>query len=167
MHILLIFMFFHFIPNRLLYSVFLTQFPTPNPADESMKYETPRTGILNFTHMTISFSRFIYFTCHTSFLVQRDHTLWVWSNFSHHRTGYFPLQFHTRISNFMFHKSTPTLIFLRFTFIHTQVSFLSFILSFIKYNIFSQAYIVRTTRGHHTIVFHTTFLIQHLGTIVA
>ena len=30
---------------------------------------------LNFTHMTISFSGFIYFKClHTSFLVQRDHT---------------------------------------------------------------------------------------------
>jgi hypothetical protein len=29
--------------------------------------------------MTISFSRSIYFTClHTSFLVQRDHTLWLW-----------------------------------------------------------------------------------------
>jgi hypothetical protein len=30
---------------------------------ETMKDETPRTGILNFTHMTISFSRSIYFTC--------------------------------------------------------------------------------------------------------
>jgi hypothetical protein len=40
-----------------------------------------RTGILKFTHMTFS-TRFIYFTClHTSFLVQHDHTLWVWSKF--------------------------------------------------------------------------------------
>jgi hypothetical protein len=47
-----------------------------------MKDETPRTGILNFKHMNISFSCLIYFTCiHTSFLVQRDHTLWVWSIF--------------------------------------------------------------------------------------
>jgi hypothetical protein len=36
--------------------------------------------------MTFS-SRFIYFTClYTSFLVQRDHTLWVWSFF--YTTGY-------------------------------------------------------------------------------
>jgi hypothetical protein len=63
-------------PNRFLYSILLIHVPTPipRPADESMKDETPRTGILNFTHMTFS-SRFIYFTClHTSFLVQRDHT---------------------------------------------------------------------------------------------
>jgi hypothetical protein len=165
MHILLIFMLFHFIPNRLLYSVFLTQLPTPIPADESMKDEMPRTGILNFTHMTISFSCFLYFTrLHTSFLVQRDHTLWVWSNVLHHRTGYFPLQFHIRISNFMFHKSTPTLIFLRFTFIHTQVSFLSFILSFIKYNIFSQAYIVRTTRSRPS-HYHISHLLHFLSNI--
>ena len=51
-------------------------------------------------------------------------------------TGYIlPLQFHTCISNFMFHKSTPTRIFLRFTFIQIQVVFLSFFLSSIKYNI--------------------------------
>jgi hypothetical protein len=36
-----------------------------------------------------------------------------------------PIQFHTRISNFMFQKSTPTLIFLRFTFMHIQVFFYS------------------------------------------
>ena len=64
-------------PNRFLYSILLIHVPTPIPADESMKDETPRTGILKFTHMTFS-SRFIYFTClYTSFLVQRDHTLWV------------------------------------------------------------------------------------------
>ena len=34
--------------------------------------------------------------------------------------------------------------------------FLSLILSFIKFYIFSQAYIVPTTRGHHTIILHTT-----------
>ena len=64
-------------PNRFLYSILLIHVPTPIPADESMRDETPRTGILKFTHMTFS-SRFIYFTClYTSFLVQRDHTLWV------------------------------------------------------------------------------------------
>ena len=83
------------------------------------------SGILNFTHMTISFSRLIYFTClHTSFLVQRDHTfiLLEYSNFFTPQ-DILPIQFHTRISNFMFQKSTPTLIFLRFTFIHIQVAF--------------------------------------------
>jgi hypothetical protein len=98
------------------------------PADESMKDETPCKGILNFTYMTISFSRFIYFTClHTSFLVQRDHTFWADQMFFY-TTGYIlPLQFynHTCISNFMFHKSAPVLIFLRFTFIQIQVVFSS------------------------------------------
>ena len=44
-----------------------------------------------------------------------------------------PIQFHTRISNFMFQKSTLTLIFLRFTFIHIQV-----VLYFLFF--YSQAY---------------------------
>jgi hypothetical protein len=85
----------------------------PADAEESMrtmKDETPRTGILNFTHMTISFSRFIYFTClHTSFLVQRDHTLWVWSNiyFTPQDIFYLYNFTHACISSFVFHKSTP------------------------------------------------------------
>jgi hypothetical protein len=62
--------------------------------------------------MTISFSRLIYFTClHTSFLVQPDHTPWVWSNFfTPQPQDILPIQFHTHISNFMFQKSTPTLV---------------------------------------------------------
>jgi hypothetical protein len=69
-------------------------------------------------------------------------------------TGYFTVTIYICISTFMFDKSTPTFIFLRFTIIQIQV-FLSLILSFIKFYIFSQVYIVWTTRGHHTIIFHT------------
>ena len=61
-----------------------------------------------------SFSRFIYFTClHTSFSVQRDHTLWVGLTVT--------ILTHASRSNFMFHKFTLVLIFLRFTFIQIQV----------------------------------------------
>jgi hypothetical protein len=55
-------------PNRFLYSILLIHVPTPIPADESMKDETPRTGILQFTHMTFS-SRFIYFTYFTFYIL--------------------------------------------------------------------------------------------------
>jgi hypothetical protein len=127
------------------------------PADESMMDETLCKGILNFTHMTISFSRFIYFTClHTSFLVQRDHTFWADQMFFY-TTGYIlPLQFynHTCTSNFMFHKSTPVLIFLRFTFIQIQVVFSS-VLS--QHN-FSQVYhCANNTRPSHYHISHYTF----------
>jgi hypothetical protein len=93
--------------------ILLTHVPTPTPCwrvHETMKDETPCTGILNFTHMTISFSRFIYFTClHTSFLVQRNHTLWVWSNiyFTPQDIFYLYNFTHACISSFVFHKSTP------------------------------------------------------------
>ena len=92
---------------------------------------------LNFTHMTISFSGFIYFKClHTSFLVQRDHTRLGLINFRTPQDMFYRYNFtHACISNFMYHKSTPTRIFLRFTFIQIQVVFLSFFLSSIKYNI--------------------------------
>jgi hypothetical protein len=103
--------------------------------------------------MPISFSRLIYFTClHTSLLVQRDHTPWVWSNFFTPQ-GILPIQFHTRISNFMFQKSTPTLIFLRFAFIHIQVFFYFLFSGLSNTTFFSQAYIVPTTRGLHIIIF--------------
>jgi hypothetical protein len=69
-------------------------------------------------------------------------------------TGYFTVTILHFISTFMFNKSTPTFIFLMFTIIQIEV-FLSLILSFIKFYIFSQAYIVPTTPGHHTIIFHT------------
>jgi hypothetical protein len=70
--------------------------------------------------MTISLSRFIYFTClHTSFLVQRDHTFWADQMFFTPQDIFYRYNFtitHACISNFMFHKSTPVLIFLSFTY---------------------------------------------------
>ena len=55
-------------PNRFLYSVSFSHVCQPQiAADESMKDETPHTGILNFTHITISFyvsvSLFCFKTC--------------------------------------------------------------------------------------------------------
>ena len=120
-----------------------------------MKDETPRTKILNFTHMTTSFARFIYFTClHTSFFIIRSYSLGL-IKYIFYITGYIlPLQFYTCISYFVFHKSTPVLIFLRFTFIQIQLVFFNFYPQFhpIQHNFHR---IVPTTRGHHTIIFHT------------
>jgi hypothetical protein len=128
---------------------------------------------LNFTHMTISFSRFIYFTClHTSFLVQCDHTLWVWSNiyFTPQDIFYLYNFTHACISSFVFHKSTPVgyLYFLG-SHLYKYKSFFYLLSSVSSNTTFSQAYIVPTTRGHHTIIFHTalfdlTFYRDYWGT---
>ena len=70
-----------------------------------------------------------------------------------------PIQFHTRISNFMFQKSsTLTLIFLRSTFIHIQVSFFFFIPRLIKYNIFfTSIHCANNTRPSHYHISHYIF----------
>ena len=92
---------------------------TEIPADESMKDETPLTGTLNFTHLTISFSRFIYFAClDTSLLVQRDHI--PFGSDQIFFDIFYRCNFNSCISNFMFHKSSPVLLFLRFAFIQLK-----------------------------------------------
>ena len=81
-------MFFHFIPNQLLYSVFLTQLPTPIPAEESMKDETPRTGILNFTHDYLHALYIIYMPPYKLFSTVRSYLLGLIKTFLHHGIFY-------------------------------------------------------------------------------
>ena len=67
----------------------------------------------------------------------------------------------------MFHKSTPALIFPRFTFIQIQVFFIFFPqFHQIQHN-FNRHTLRTTGGGHHIIIFHTTPFEEHLGTIVA
>ena len=73
------------------------------------------------------------------FSTARSYSLSMIKKILHHMVTYFTDQFNfTHISNFMFQKSTLTLIFLRFTFIHIQVVlyFLFSILRLIEHNIF-------------------------------
>ena len=142
-------------PNRFLYSILLIHVPTPIPADESMKDETPRTGILNFTHMTFS-SRFIfYMPPYKLFSTARSYSSSVIKIFLHHRIFY----------RYNFTHASPIFcsknlhLHLYFLGSHLYIYKCFFILRFIIYNIFSQAYIVQTTPGHHTIIFHTTIFI--------
>jgi hypothetical protein len=79
--------------------------------------------ILHTLH-TISFSRFIYFAClDTSFLLQRDYI--PFGSDQIFFDIFYRYNFNSCISNFMFHKSSPVLIFLRFAFIQLQIVFLS------------------------------------------
>ena len=117
---------------------------------------TGQTGVtvfekkLYFTHMAISFSGFIYFTCviipfgSDQFFTPQD--IFYRYNFTHT----------SPILVIMFHKSTPALIFPRFTFIQIQVFFIFFSqFHQIQHN-FNRHTLRTTGGGHHIIIFHTT-----------
>jgi hypothetical protein len=114
-------------------------------------------GILNFTYISHTFIYIYMSPCflHTStarsyfldFSTARSYILSLIKYFLHHRIYFTALQFYT----FMFHKRTPVLTFLRFTYNYTNTSlFLFFIFSFIKYNI------IFCHQSDQTIIFHTT-----------
>ena len=135
--------------DRSFSNVCQTQIPT----DESMKDETPLTGILNFTHLTISFSRFTkYFAClDTSFLVQSDYI--PFGSDQIFFDIFYRYNFNSCISNFMFHKFSTVLIFLRFAFIQLQIVFLSLFIFYpqfhqIQHN-FTGIHFANNTRSSH------------------
>ena len=105
-----------------------------------MKDETPRKGILNFAYITISFSRLILHAPY-KLLVQRDQILYTPQDISRYN-------FNTRISNFMFHKSTPVQLYLYFLGSHAYVQDFFFVL-------YPQFHQTQHDFYSHTI-FHTT-----------
>jgi hypothetical protein len=102
-------------------------------------------------------SRFIYFTClHTSFLVQRDRTPWVWSKkFLHHMVIFYRYNF-THASPILCSKSLHLHLYFLGSYLYIYKWFYIFYFFILRLIFYSQTYIVPTPPGHHTIIFYTT-----------
>jgi heme/copper-type cytochrome/quinol oxidase subunit 4 len=102
------------------------QLPAARRVHETMKDETlPAYRDTEFyTHDYLFLSLYIfYMPPYKLFSTARSYSLGL-IKYIFYTTGYnLPLQFYTCISNLVFHKSTPVLIFLRFTFIQIQFCF--------------------------------------------